>query len=37
MLLIYGDPAAPYGMLTNAGTYLDKFILGDATFTTAKV
>ncbi|HEY2580771.1 MAG TPA: DUF5009 domain-containing protein, partial [Mucilaginibacter sp.] len=30
LLLIYGDPAAPYGMLTNAGTYLDKWALGDA-------
>ncbi|MFD0792956.1 acyltransferase family protein [Mucilaginibacter litoreus] len=30
LLLIYGDPAAPYGMLTNAGTYLDKFLFGDA-------
>ncbi len=30
LLLIYGDPSAPYGMLTNAGTYLDKFLLGDA-------
>lgn len=30
LLLIYGDPSAPYGMLTNAGTYLDKFILGDS-------
>ena len=30
LLLIYGDPAAPYGMLTNAGTYLDKFVMGDA-------
>ena len=30
LLLVYGDPAAPYGMLTNAGTYLDKFLLGDA-------
>jgi predicted acyltransferase len=29
ILLALGDPAAPYGMLTNAGTYLDKFILGD--------
>ncbi|RWY51035.1 acyltransferase family protein [Mucilaginibacter gilvus] len=29
LLLLFGDPAAPYGMLTNAGTYLDKFILGD--------
>lgn len=30
ILLMYGDPAAPYGMLTNAGTYFDKFVLGDA-------
>lgn len=30
LLLIYGDPSAPYGMLTNAGTYLDKYIMGDA-------
>lgn len=30
LLLIFGDHAQPYGMLTNAGTYLDKFILGDA-------
>jgi predicted acyltransferase len=30
LLLIYGDPANPFGMLTNAGTYLDKFLLGDA-------
>lgn len=29
LLLIFGDPAQPYGMLTNAGTYLDKFLLGD--------
>jgi predicted acyltransferase len=29
-LLIFGDHAAPYGMLTNAGTYLDKFVMGDA-------
>lgn len=28
-LLLFGDGAAPYGMLTNAGTYLDKFLLGD--------
>jgi predicted acyltransferase len=28
-LLLFGDSAAPYGMLTNAGTYLDKFLLGD--------
>jgi predicted acyltransferase len=30
LLLIFGDHSAPYGMLTNAGTYLDKFIVGDA-------
>ncbi len=30
LLLLFGDPSAPYGMLTNAGTYLDKFLLGDA-------
>ncbi|RYU91222.1 DUF1624 domain-containing protein [Mucilaginibacter terrigena] len=30
LLLAYGDPAAPYAMLTNAGTYLDKFLLGDS-------
>jgi predicted acyltransferase len=29
LLLAFGDHAAPYGMLTNAGTYLDKFILGE--------
>ncbi|PLW89116.1 acyltransferase family protein [Mucilaginibacter sp.] len=29
LLLIFGDKAEPYGMLTNAGTYLDKYILGD--------
>ncbi|WP_374949503.1 acyltransferase family protein [Mucilaginibacter sp.] len=29
LLLIYGDPSAPYDMLTNAGTYLDKYLLGD--------
>lgn len=29
ILLAFGDPAAPYAMLTNAGTYLDKFLLGD--------
>jgi predicted acyltransferase len=29
-LLLFGDHSAPYGMLTNAGTYLDKFLLGDA-------
>ena len=30
ILLFHGDPAAPYGMLTNAGTYLDKWVMGDA-------
>jgi len=30
LLLLFGDQSAPYGMLTNAGTYLDKFLLGDA-------
>ncbi|GGH02505.1 acyltransferase family protein [Mucilaginibacter phyllosphaerae] len=30
LLLLFGDPAAPYGMLTNAGTYLDKFVMGDS-------
>ncbi|MFI5138542.1 MAG: acyltransferase family protein [Sphingobacteriales bacterium] len=30
LLLIFGDNTAPYGMLTNAGTYLDKALLGDA-------
>lgn len=30
LLLIYGDPSAPFGMLTNAGTYLDKYVMGDA-------
>lgn len=30
LLLVYGDPAAPYAMLTNAGTYFDKWVLGDA-------
>lgn len=30
ILLTCGDHAEPYGMLTNAGTYLDKFLLGDA-------
>jgi len=29
LLLIFGDHNNPYGMLTNAGTYLDKFVLGD--------
>ena len=29
LLLIFGDHTAPYGMLTNAGTYLDKFVMGD--------
>lgn len=30
ILLLWGDPANPLGMLTNAGTYLDKWVLGDA-------
>jgi len=30
LLLVCGDHAAPYGMLTNAGTYLDKWVMGDA-------
>ena len=30
LLLVFGDHAAPYGMLTNAGTYLDKWAVGDA-------
>jgi predicted acyltransferase len=30
LLLIFGDHANPYGMLTNAGTYLDKYVLGDS-------
>ena len=30
LLLLLGDPSDPYGMLTNAGTYLDKFLLGDS-------
>jgi predicted acyltransferase len=30
LLLIFGDHSDPYGMLTNAGTYLDKALLGDA-------
>jgi predicted acyltransferase len=29
ILLIFGDPHDPYGMLTNAGTYLDKWVMGD--------
>ena len=29
LLLLFGDPAQPFGMLTNAGTYLDKFLMGD--------
>src|SRR3569833_1833619 len=29
LLLIFGDHAHPYDMLTNAGTYLDKYLLGD--------
>ncbi len=30
LLLAFGDPNAPYGMLTNASTYLDKWAMGDA-------
>jgi predicted acyltransferase len=30
LLLIFGDHAAPYGMMSNAGTYLDRFVFGDA-------
>ena len=30
LLLAFGGNGEPYGMLTNAGTYLDKFLLGDA-------
>lgn len=30
LLLLFGDPSDPFGMLTNAGTYLDKFLLGDS-------
>jgi predicted acyltransferase len=30
ILLTCGDHADPYGILTNAGTYLDKWALGDA-------
>ena len=29
ILLIWGDPAHPFAMLTNAGTYLDKWAMGD--------
>ncbi|MDB5249794.1 MAG: rane protein [Segetibacter sp.] len=29
ILLLFGDPADPYSMLGNAGTYLDKFLMGD--------
>ncbi|MES2111519.1 MAG: heparan-alpha-glucosaminide N-acetyltransferase domain-containing protein, partial [Bacteroidota bacterium] len=29
LLLIFGDPTHPYDMLTNAGTYLDKYLIGD--------
>ncbi|WP_428328970.1 acyltransferase family protein [Mucilaginibacter sp.] len=29
LLLVFGDHAQPYGMLTNAGTYLDKWAMGD--------
>lgn len=30
ILLVFGDHASPYGMLTNAGTYLDKALFGDS-------
>lgn len=30
ILLTMGDPSNPLGMLTNAGTYLDKWLFGDA-------
>ncbi|MGN6637486.1 MAG: acyltransferase family protein [Mucilaginibacter sp.] len=30
ILLVFGDHANPYGMLTNAGTYLDKALFGDS-------
>jgi predicted acyltransferase len=30
LLLIFGDHGNPFGMLTNAGTYLDKFLFGDS-------
>jgi len=30
ILLVFGDSANPFGMLTNAGTYLDKAVLGDS-------
>jgi len=30
ILLVWGDPSNPLGMLTNAGTYLDKWVLGDS-------
>ncbi|WP_295676418.1 heparan-alpha-glucosaminide N-acetyltransferase domain-containing protein [uncultured Mucilaginibacter sp.] len=30
ILLIFGDHSDPYGMLTNFGTTLDKWVLGDA-------
>lgn len=29
ILLVFGDSSDPYSMLGNAGTYLDKFLLGD--------
>ncbi len=29
LLLIFGDHTQPYGMLSNAGTYLDKWVMGD--------
>jgi predicted acyltransferase len=30
VLLLFGDHSDPYGMLTNAGTLLDKWVMGDA-------
>jgi predicted acyltransferase len=30
LLLLFGDATEPYGMLTNAGTYIDKYLLGDS-------
>lgn len=29
LLLLFGDPSDPYGMLTNAGYYIDKAVLGE--------
>jgi predicted acyltransferase len=29
ILLVFGDPSNPLGMLTNAGTYIDKALFGD--------